>query len=457
MGSRRTTRCGDGVGAGLKAASAEAPIDPILQVAGVARDPEALTSRILQAWEKGRVPLPKGFRARVTRTHYKPFTRARLLGEASGFGPGAGRDRRFFFLGLFNSSGGTRARHEATSSKALFPSHGPAALLLEDWRAVLWWLPNGPWLRCAGCFTDEREFAEFLANRGLTDLGLGPGAPELIRFVPRKRALFRCGTAESPKLFIKCYPKGAAELATLNLRRLAGAEGPLEFEFPRIVFRDTRAQALGTSAVAGVPLATLFEHAEGVFERLGRGLASLHRSRITPLSTWSVEGELASVRRAMSDLELALPSLGAELRPLLHALEAALPAPDASPRAPIHGNLGADQILVARDSVGIVGWDDLCLGDPLYDVARLTAHYLYRARAFSLSSAVQGRALGALFEAYAKASGHRLDRERLRWHVAASLVIRARISGLRTLDEGWKDDVVEAISLANGVLDTRVR
>ncbi len=60
--------------------------------------------------------------------------------------------------------------------------------------------------------------------------------------------------------------------------------------------------------------------------------------------------------------------------------------------------------------------------------------------------------LGAMMDAYVEETGRAVAWDRLRWHVAVALLMRAKISALRMLPTGWMDDIAMAITEADRVL-----
>ncbi len=158
----------------------------------------------------------------------------------------------------------------------------------------------------------------------------------------------------------------------------------------------------------------------------------------------------------------ALPALSTEIAGLIADLAQARARLTFEASAPIHGNLFGDQILVDSQQIGIVDWDDLTLGDPMYDVGRLIAHLIFLAhQQESGPTTLEGR-LEALLDAYARTSGKRILRARLNWHIAVALLLRAKISALRPLSAHWIDEIEMSIRLArrafaiDGSLDTMV-
>ena len=100
---------------------------------------------------------------------------------------------------------------------------------------MAWSLPNSPRLRAAQIGFLPAKFGKFmrrgktrrqLLRRGVDPLTLPqyPQPPELIRLVPRRRALFRYevpGAERPTTLYIKVYGPGEVRPARDNLKMLA--------------------------------------------------------------------------------------------------------------------------------------------------------------------------------------------------------------------------------------------
>ena len=97
-------------------------------------------------------------------------------------------------------------------------------------------------------------------------------------------------------------------------------------------------------------------------------------------------------------------------------------------------------------------WDDLFLGDPLYDVGRLTAHLMYVWQRAGTAKAARARRTDALLAAYEKEAGREVEQPRLRWHVATALLMRAKISALRPLPATWTTDIAASVDQASELL-----
>jgi aminoglycoside phosphotransferase (APT) family kinase protein len=164
---------------------------------------------------------------------------------------------------------------------------------------------------------------------------------------------------------------------------------------------------------------------------------------------------LQALRRAMHDVETALPMLGEPLRVLIGRIEALHRHLPAGAETPVHGNLFGDQILITAYRVGFVDWDDLCRGDPLFDLGRLIAHLIYLADERGLDTAYMAPRLAALVRGCAGAMTSKAMWTRLRWQIAVALLMRAKISALRPLGPDWVERIAAMAHEAGRVLDDR--
>lgn len=434
--------------------------DPIYRAVALARDPSLLLDAIQNAWRGSGCTL-EILDARLTLVHYRPRERGRLMVELEVEMPKRrkGRAIQHLYIQVYPNLETARRRCAQVLASAL-RCLGPAAFVIEEWQAMACALPNGPMLRTAKMLMRKAPFARFLAEAGLAI----PGAPRskkprLIRYVPRHRTVFRsgepCGSFPG-RCYIKVYSRMADVIAAENLRLAQRAASTADFEVPRLIAHVTRRRALVMAEIKGRSLTEVLAAGEdAAFSAVGRALAGLHSSHIAPERTWAVGAELKALEVAMSDMTVALPALSATVGSLMRDIEsrqATLTFPTARP---IHGNMFGDQVIIKDDgSVGIVDWDDLCLGDPLFDVGRLAAHALFVSQRTPEGTRRAEDPIRALLAAHSSAGGA-LDVPRLRWHVATALLLRAKISALRSLPPTWLLDIERSVLLVHGILAGR--
>lgn len=306
-----------------------AATDPVCRTVLHLRQPGVLEARIRRAWREAGVQSMGVSEARILQTHYKPYDRARVLVSAV-----VEEDKEFsaptsqyFFLQVYPTVDQAARRFEKGSQKAARRCYGPPLIILDDWAAVVWALPNGPKLGPVGIFFDPRKFARFLSRFALTprerSSGIPLPLPRLVRYVPRKRALFRLEIphSEAEPLYFKIYAPGQDEKPANHLTRLTRAAdgGMLNFRVPRILAHSPAKRTVVMEGLPGVCLTERMKTAEdpAVFALVGGALAGFHRSGIRAADLWAPEKELSSLHTAMSEVRVALPPLASCLDEVL--------------------------------------------------------------------------------------------------------------------------------------------
>ena len=427
------------------------------------RQPGALERKFGKLWRHSLAEATGQVDVQVCATHYKPFSRASLVVEVviplkASSEP---QVKQFLLIIAHATSKEARRTLAAASSKPPLDAYAPPVFFITKWKSVVWALPNGPKLQSARICLDPKIFSEFLTEHGLglSSLDPIPQPPQLMRYVPGRRTLFRYEEAhvsEKPVLYIKVYRPGLDQVAAKTLNTLAcwARRGTFSFQFPRILVHDQLEHILVMDEVPGSQLSSLIATAGlEVFAAVGHALASLHLSEIRPIASWSPAKEVTALRKAMAEVELALPAFSPLIQVLLQVIERRKEEFSWNEGAPIHGNLHGDQILVdGSTNVGIVDWDDLCEGDPLYDIGRLIAHLIFVSTREKTDSSRVARCLESLLDSYILATNQELDRNRLRWHIAVALLLRGKISALRPLPPNWIEDIGESLIGAHKIL-----
>jgi hypothetical protein len=416
--------------------------DPVYRHLLASRDGCALRAALERAMEGRGVPPLES--VRVLQCHYKPGSRGRLVVAVRA----ARTDERRLYLCLYADPERAYDKYRTALAAGPEASAPDAPILLPGWNGVGWWLPHAPNLEAIRFGFDRAGYRPFLADHGLpADTPL----PELVRYVPRQRALFRA----APDLYVKCYRPPNDLRAADNLARVTRAwrEGRLAFRPPLLRFHDAARHAVGMDAVAGRCFTEGVGHAAPeLLQRVAAALASLHASGIDAPTRWTPAGEIAALHAAMADVTRALPALAGDIDALLGEIRRRAATLAFETQATVHGNLFGDQILVDAQHIGIVDWDDLALGDGLYDIGRLIAHLMHVHATGAIVPSVTARAVGELLHHYQRTSGTPIDSARLRWQIAVALLMRAKISALRTLPEGWIEQTVHAVAQARAVL-----
>ncbi|MCP4086736.1 MAG: phosphotransferase, partial [Actinomycetia bacterium] len=99
--------------------------------------------------------------------------------------------------------------------------------------------------------------------------------------------------------------------------------------------------------------------------------------------------------------------------------------------------------------ISMVDWDDATQGDPHFDLGRLIAHLVFLADELELEVE-----LGSLLNGYCQGQGE-ICPARLRWHIAAAMLMRGRISLLRPLADNWHARLVKLVGVVESLLEPR--
>jgi len=436
--------------------------DPVLAGVTSLREPSVLLEAVRNAWQAAGEPATV-CAANVVQVHYKPYQRARLVIAVAAAEPGAAEPTmtQNLFVQVYRTAAQARGRIKAADAKHALKCAGPAVFLLPDQRAVAWSLPNAPRLRAAKVGLRPEKLRKLLRKlarkQGLCPdvVPIRPALPQLIRYVPRCRALFRLAPVphltDAP-LYIKVYELRAFKRAKANLKiiNLAASQQKLDFTVPKLVVSSSRRRALVMDTVPGESFTKLVNASQtDAYERVGRAIASLHASSIDPFFSWTPVSELKALAQAMRDVKVALPHLAQKVDETLAELNRRRPRISSTERVPLHGNLFGDQLLVATNQLGLVDWDDLSFGDPMFDLGRLLAHLRFLAiRRPQIGVTVLG-GLAKLLAAYRSRRDAEIEWRRLEWNTQVALLMRAKISGLRPLPTTWKEDLTDTLTLVH--------
>lgn len=436
---------------------AEPPSDPVYRKILTLQQPELLPRLLKKAWR-----LKPGRRVstiNLRQIHYKPYHHARLVADVAVV-PQCNLEAPMvqpIFINVYATAERARKKYLSAEQQRAHPSLGSPVVLLEDAQAVVWSLPNEPKLGTIQFCFDPTQFAHFLTEHDLGTADSTTYLPQLVRYVPRHRALFRVApTGSRPALYLKVYKQGQDSNAAANLRMLteAAALGNLGFSAPRLVTYSPQLRTVAMTEVAGMRLTELLPATTPeLFAEVGRALAAFHGSDLNPAEVWTAEQEVRALTLAMADVKAAQPILMSAMEQVLERITILKDSLDFCKTTPIHANLFGDQILCDSQRIGIVDWDDLAWGDPLFDVGRLIAHMIYAARASRLWPAYLVGLISALLNGYARNARQPVDAQRLRWHIAVALLLRAKISALRAVPATWIEDLRWSLAEAQHVLN----
>ncbi len=285
-------------------------------------------------------------------------------------------------------------------------------------RAVTWTFPNDRKLRDLPLLADPGELGR--------PLGLPVAAASLVAYVPETSATAACLDERGRTLaFAKVHARdGTQRAAGLRaalpdlLRTPAG-----ELRLPRLLVpanhRVLFLEPLEGRAAVRLRGASL----ERAMRRLGAALAGLHAlpppmsaPRFDRLEEGRLNTAAAVIGRVRPELDEAAETLAA----WLGANERKA---SASPRVCLHGDPHLGNVLVRKDGIALVDLDHVCAGPPAADIARVLAGLAHLQALGALAAPFEERLRRELLAGYARC-GALPNEATLRWHVAATLLVR---------------------------------
>lgn len=196
----------------------------------------------------------------------------------------------------------------------------------------------------------------------------------VIRYRPGKRCTIR--TAERCPRYIKVFGDGRARRLHAEGMELweASQRDAFGFTVARPLGFDPRDRCYTQAAVTGHPVVDELHGPDGpaLAHRLGYACASIPTSGLRPRTGLGPSTELARTHRRAAELAAYVPALRDRIQLFLAALERLHHELVEATSRPIHGSPHPDQWLTSGQSLGLVDFDRLSLGDPELDVATFT-------------------------------------------------------------------------------------
>jgi aminoglycoside phosphotransferase (APT) family kinase protein len=222
---------------------------------------------------------------------------------------------------------------------------------------------------------------------------------------------------------------------------------------PRVLHVDTPRQLVVLEHVPGV----LFwsepaQHLKrDVMGAMARELARLHEARL-PDDTWNsletvpvVTREWERLRSVLPELCQAFPALVPRFERLASLLE---PLSETEDPVLLHGSFHPAQFLIHHGTPRLIDFDSVCLGDPMYDLARFASHLYDRGYVHDQETREVEKAVSAFRSAYiAAATGH-FDAPRWFWHLSLSLVSKRAYQVLTRLEVGAASVIEHLLTIA---------
>ena len=266
----------------------------------------------------------------------------------------------------------------------------------------------------------------------------------VVSYVPTMSCVLAGNYGTEPTI-LKVFHDDRVEGVAAVMRALAAARVAV----PRVLDVDVGRRLLILEHVPGVAFWSDPAHlAREVMVGMARQAARLHdtQAELPGVLAHVAHGrrEWAHFQDARSELASAFPGLRSRLDRLVTMLGE---PPDNEAPALLHGDFHPAQFLVGAGEPRLIDWDNVCWGDPMYDLARFASHLYYKGRVYGRPLREIESAVSAFRSAYV-ADGTRFVANRWFWHLAVSLVAKRAHRVLTRLEADGADCVSHLVTIA---------
>jgi hypothetical protein len=277
-----------------------------------------------------------------------------------------------------------------------------------------------------------------------------------VKYMPGKRCLLRYtveSNGSSPaentfSLYSKTYStqKSRALYGMLTQLQQYIATQTIPLALPQVCAHLPALQTIWQMAWPGEALSKQVQqpHWQARLPEVAQALAALHRAapaaifqKVAPAHGPAPAELIENVQGDVADIaaffETPPPALVAFMQRFLQQPAQEGWSPTAWPRTPIHGAFKLGQVLAGQQGVAVIDFDDIAIGDPLYDVAEFVASLLILRRKEALAQATVAASVKAFLAAYAAAVPWSCNEPRLAWYCQAFLLakVHAQFKGLQ--------------------------
>ncbi len=152
-----------------------------------------------------------------------------------------------------------------------------------------------------------------------------------------------------------------------------------------------------------------------------KGLAIIHKSNLSGPPKRLIHDDLEEIRRKAIKLMRGLPQFQAPIQSILCGLENQVS--DMQPKVDrlIHGDFSIDQLLVFKEKVVFLDFDDFAIGDPVQDIANFFVVLLLR----KLDPGFVSLILTSFLNSYRGQVSWGVPADCLRWHIQVQFIRKA--------------------------------
>jgi len=270
------------------------------------------------------------------------------------------------------------------------------------------------------------------------------GQPELIRYKPERKALFRYDLSHGPRerIYGKLYEDDRGERLAAHTAALIAAG----VKTPPVVMSLPDRQFVAHAEAVGIPLAALRGTAGygGWMEPLTTSLHRLQGVELPDLTAHRLADEVAAIVETSELLGTIAPRLASRFGRVAREIARRLSAVDDVLQT-AHGDFYDDQAIVSGDGLTLIDLDELRLSHPAIDAGNMLAH-LTSGHARGDDLAVAREAFRERILTYRPEFAGDLD-----LFEAAGLLKLAPIP-FRRLESDWPEGIERILALAEGRL-----
>jgi thiamine kinase-like enzyme len=378
--------------------------------------------------------------------------------------------------GLAYPEGRSQLHWEKARGRAVVqPRFGKPVVYLLDLEMVLWSFPNDHKLRGLPYMADlptlRREvMPEVIANTFGSDWHIRHIAHAVIRYkightcIVQVRLQLQHGSTgkkQSTVLYGKTYDNEDGAETYRNMRQLwegeARTRGQLGVAQP--VAYQAESKSLWVTALAGKTLSSYVMTQPKFLELLEQAaitVSALHRSPIACSGTITIAGLVAALQDAETTIGHAIPSFSRTLQRIVKNLILQSQRFGTRPLVTLHHDLHLKNMYVRSGKVALIDLDNLCLGDPLYDIGRFIASIHTYGLMQSLPEKRVRQINDVFVGAYRRHVPWDVPQQRVDWYVTTSLIVKNASRCAKRLQSsllGDLADLIERVSRDAAVLD----
>jgi aminoglycoside phosphotransferase (APT) family kinase protein len=247
---------------------------------------------------------------------------------------------------------------------------------------------------------------------------------------------------------VKLYHDDRVDRVARVMEALVGAG----VSAPRVMHVDAPRRLVVLEHVPGAPFWSQPDLHLGrdVMAAMARQLAALHDTQLPKAADGLLDRVQLGAREwqrfqdASAELGTAFPELQPRLERLGSMLGGARPEPQP---ALLHGDFHPAQFLIEAGTPRLIDFDNVCMGDPMYDLARFASHLYYKGQVAARPLRQVETAVSSFRSAYI-AAGSRFAADGWFWHLAVSLVAKRAHRVMTRLEAGAAECVRHLVHIA---------